>query len=147
MVDIRHRIGIRAPQEAVYAALVTREGVAGWWSSGTQGDGGRGGRLTLPFRAPEPYVIEVVAADPATHVRWRVVEGPAEWVGTHVDFRLSRPGEQTVVLFTHEGWAEPVEFLHHCSTKWAAYLFSLRELVERGAGRPGPYDLKIDDWD
>jgi hypothetical protein len=40
-----------------------------------------------------------------------------------------------------------VEFLHHCSTKWAAYLFSLRELVERGAGRPGPYDLKIDDWD
>jgi hypothetical protein len=107
MVDIRHRIGIRAPQEAVYAALVTREGVAGWWSSGTQGDGGRGGRLTLPFRAPEPYVV----------------------------------------LFTHEGWAEPVEFLHHCSTKWAAYLFSLRELVERGAGRPGPYDLKIDDWD
>lgn len=147
MVDILHRIGIRADVAAVYDALATRDGVAGWWTSGATGDGSAGGRLELPFAAPEPYVVEVVDAVPGEHVRWRVLEGPPEWVGTHVDFGLSRPGEQTVVLFRHEGWAEPVEFMHHCSTKWAAYLFSLRDLVETGAGRPAPGDLKIDDWD
>jgi hypothetical protein len=68
-------------------------------------------------------------------------------VGTHVDVRLRASGDVTVVLFTHEGWAEPVEFLHHCSTKWATFLLSLRDLVEEGAGRPWPRDLKIDDWD
>jgi hypothetical protein len=29
--------------------------------------------------------------------------------------------------------------------KWATFLLSLREWVETGAGRPSPYDLKIDD--
>ena len=27
--------------------------------------------------------------------------------------------DYTIVLFKHEGWEEPVEFMHHCSTKWA----------------------------
>jgi hypothetical protein len=50
------------------------------------------------------------------------------------------------VLFAHEGWAEPVEFMYHCSTKWATFLVSLKELVETGKGAPEPYDLQISDW-
>ena len=33
---------------------------------------------------------------------------------------------ETVVLFTHADWREPVEFMHHCSTKWATFLIGLR---------------------
>jgi hypothetical protein len=33
--------------------------------------------------------------------------------------------------------------MHHCSTKWASFLFGLMELVERGSGRPVPHDFKI----
>jgi hypothetical protein len=33
---------------------------------------------------------------------------------------LHRVGVNTTVLFKYEGWQEPVEFMHHCSTKWAA---------------------------
>lgn len=147
MVDILHRIGIRATPDAVTHALSTADGVAGWWSATTTGDGGLGGRLSVPFDDPtHPYVIEVVDLDPGATVRWRVVDGPPEWVGTHVEFRLSRPDDRTVVLFRHQGWAEPVEFMHHCSTKWATYLLSLREHLETGSGRPRPHDLKIDDW-
>ncbi|VTR78522.1 SRPBCC family protein [Cellulomonas hominis] len=147
MVDILHRVGVRASAHDVYAALTTSEGVAGWWTAGTESEAGPGGRITLRFdAAPEPYVLDVADAEPCTHVRWRVLEGPPEWVGTSVDFRLGGGDGQTVVLFRHEGWAEPVEFMHHCSTKWATFLLSLRELVETGAGRPAPHDLKIDDW-
>jgi hypothetical protein len=50
------------------------------------------------------------------------------------------------VLFKHEGWREPVEFMHHCSTKWATFLMSLKETVETGQGRPHPDDVRISDW-
>jgi hypothetical protein len=33
--------------------------------------------------------------------------------------------------------------MHHCSTKWATFLLSLKDLVERSEGRPEPRDTKI----
>ena len=45
------------------------------------------------------------------------------------------------------GWKEPVEFMHHCSTKWATYLMSLKSLVETGKGEPNPNDVNVSgDW-
>ena len=67
---------------------------------------------------------------------WEVVDGPAEWIGTTIDFDLNQDGEYTIVLFAHAGWREPVEFMHHCSTKWAMFLLSLKSLVETGTGAP-----------
>ena len=32
MVDIAHRVGIKAPASQVYQALATPEGVAAWWA-------------------------------------------------------------------------------------------------------------------
>jgi hypothetical protein len=37
--------------------------------------------------------------------------------------------------------------MHHCSTKWATYMLSLKALVETGSGKPSPDDVKIDAWD
>jgi hypothetical protein len=33
--------------------------------------------------------------------------------------------------------------MHHCSTKWATFLLSLRDLIEKAEGRPLPHDVKI----
>ena len=65
---------------------------------------------------------------------------------TTIDWRLSRSDGFTIVHFTHEGWAEPVEFLSHCSTKWAVFLLSLKALIETGTGSPSPDDVPISDW-
>lgn len=73
----------------------------------------------------------------------QVAQGPAEWVGTRIRFDLQQSGEHTVVLFRHQGWKEPVEFMPHCSTKWAIYLMSLKSLVETGTGTPNPNDPHI----
>ena len=79
-------------------------------------------------------------------VRWEVVGGPEEWIGTEVRFDIRQDGDWTIVLFRHEGWREPVEFMSHCSTKWATYLVSLKQLLETGTGAPDPRDLLVSDW-
>jgi hypothetical protein len=79
-------------------------------------------------------------------VLWQVVDGPKEWIGTRIDWELKRDGDYVIVLFRHLDWKEPVEFMHHCSTKWAIFLMSLKSLVETGKGAPSPNDIKIDNW-
>ena len=74
-------------------------------------------------------------------------QGPAEWVGTTVTFDLKTTGGETVLLFTHADWREPVEFMHHCSTKWGVFLISLKSLLETGKGAPAPNDIKLDSWE
>ena len=54
--------------------------------------------------------------------------------------------DYTIVMFGHRKWREEVEFMGHCSTKWATYLLSLRDLVETGKGKPAPNDLMISNW-
>jgi hypothetical protein len=90
MADILHRVGIKASLADVYHALTTPDGLAGWWTSNTQGDGHVGGVL---------------------------------------QFRFGVGG-----------------FMHHCSTKWALFLMSLKAFGETGKGFPDPHDVKIDNW-
>ena len=73
--------------------------------------------------------MKVLGLDPAKRVLWQVVDGPKEWIGTKVSFELKQEGDYTIVLFKHQGWKEPVEFMHHCSTKWGVFLMSLKSLV------------------
>jgi hypothetical protein len=75
-----------------------------------------------------------------------LLDGPPEWLGTKIRFDLKREDDYTVILFRHEGWKEPVEFMYHCSTKWAVFLMSLKSLVETGAGQPSPNDVRISNW-
>ncbi|MGW4328046.1 SRPBCC family protein [Nocardia sp. NPDC004573] len=146
MVDILHRVGIEAPVDEVYAALTTTEGLAGWWASDTRGTSDElGGLIEFRFGAGG-FDMRVRALEPGKRVLWEVVGGPDEWIGTEVDWTLDQAGDYTVVLFAHRGWKEPVEFMHHCSTKWAVFLLSLKSLVETGKGAPDPHDVKIDDW-
>lgn len=151
MVDIIHRLGIKAPIEQVYAAVATTEGVAGWWSRETTGESTSGGTIDVRFLTPAgdeigAMTMKVTALEPDRRVQWRVVAGPEEWIGTDITFDLKQDGEYTILLFGHRNWREAVEFTAHCSMKWATFLLSLRQLVETGTGRPSPDDLEIDNW-
>jgi uncharacterized protein YndB with AHSA1/START domain len=142
MPDILHRVGVRGSVAQVYEALSTPDGLSHWWIVGTTGESCVGG--TLHFR-PEGggFDMRVLESTPGAGVKWRCVGGPDEWIGTEISFRLQAKEDQTVVLFTHAGWREPVEFMHHCSTKWAVFLLSLKGWIEREEGRPHPYDVKL----
>lgn len=153
MVDITHRIGIKSPATQVYKALTSLEGLAHWWTGAVAGDGNKvGGKIEFTFRTRTgelrgTMVMEVKALNPQKEVRWRCIDGPAEWIGTDIIFQLSPQDSQTIILFGHRNWREEVEFTSHCSMKWATFLLSLREYVETGKGKPAPNDLAIDNWD
>jgi uncharacterized protein YndB with AHSA1/START domain len=147
MPDILHRIGIKSssPKEA-YKALTTFEGLAGWWTGEVRGQAEVGGVIHFRFGEHGFFDMKVLELDPARRVLWQVVGGPAEWIGTKVSFELKQDGAFTIVLFKHQDWKEPVEFMHHCSTKWGTFMLSLKSLVETGKGAPYPNDVLIDNW-
>ncbi|HEY1279521.1 MAG TPA: SRPBCC domain-containing protein [Acidimicrobiales bacterium] len=146
MIDIRHRIGIEAPQAQVHQALATREGVASWWSRDAEGDAGEGGKLVFRFGRPEARLeLEVVDVTP-DRVQWRCLYGPDEWLDTTITFELDEEDGETAVLFTHGGWREAVPFEAHCSTKWAYFLIGLKLLLEGGETSAAPGDLHISRW-
>lgn len=151
MPDIIHRIAIKAPADRVYEAVATAQGVAGWWTRDTTGTAGVGGSVNTRFLQPDGTEIghmdfEMTGLEPNREARWRFTDGPPEWIGTEATFQLAEDGEMTILVFGHRNWKEPVEFMAHCSMKWAVFLLSLRELVETGKGRPAPEDMKIDNW-
>ncbi|MGZ4547959.1 MAG: SRPBCC family protein [Blastococcus sp.] len=152
MVDILHRVGAAASLDEVYAAVATPEGVAGWWTTDTTGKSEVGGELVVRFHDDRSgeivgvFELEILELDPAGRVRWLVTSGPEEWIGTQIHFELKEEDGLTIVLFRHEGWKEPVEFMNHCSTKWATFLMSLKKLVETGTGDPAPRDVTISNW-
>ncbi|WP_372523638.1 SRPBCC domain-containing protein [Sulfuricaulis sp.] len=138
MPDILHRVGIKTTPEKVFEALATVEGLSHWWIADTAGDAKQGGIILFGFSD-----MKVVELKPNKLVKWKCVRGPKEWVDTDLTYQLVPKDDQTFVLFTHAHWKEPVEFMHHCSTKWATFLLSLKDWLERAEGRPAPYDVKI----
>ena len=56
MVDILHKVGIKAPAAEVYEALTTTAGLADWWTKDTKADGD-----VLQFRA-----AAITTGSPAT---------------------------------------------------------------------------------
>ncbi len=144
MAEIRHRVGIDATPAKVYEALATTDGIAKWWARDLDGDSSEGGTLNFYFGRPQPSLVMAVdAAVPDERVRWRCVQGPEDWVGTQVSFEIKASSEETVLLFAHEAWREPDEFMSHCSTKWGYFLIGLKSLLEGGVGTPHPQDLGL----
>jgi uncharacterized protein YndB with AHSA1/START domain len=150
MFDILHRVGIKASPEKVYQALATPEGVAGWWTTSTTGDRTTGGMIRTVFFADGKelgaFALKLLELHPGKRVVWQVMSGPPEWLGSKIGFDLKQEGDYTIILFKHDGWKEPVEFMYHCSTKWAVFLMSLKSLVETGKGQPSPTDVRISNW-
>jgi uncharacterized protein YndB with AHSA1/START domain len=151
MVNIIHRIGIRSTSDKVYKAVSTVEGVSNWWTEEVEGDGEAGGKIQFTFRTTTGDIkgqmrMEVKELIPQQRVHWRCVEGPDEWIGTNITFDLSEQDNQIILIFGHRNWRESVEFMAHCSMKWAVFLLSLRDYVETGKGKPSPNDIKIDNW-
>jgi uncharacterized protein YndB with AHSA1/START domain len=147
MPDILHKVGIKSTSlDSVYNALARIDGLSSWWTTTTRGESKVGGELQFRFGGGG-FDMKVLELEPGKRVLWQVVDGPEEWIGTKISFDLSQNGDWTVVLFKHQGWKAPVEFMHHCSTKWAVFLLSLKSLQETGKGDPWPNEIKLDSWE
>jgi len=154
MNGIYHKIGIRTGAAEVIKALTTKAGLAGWWTTQVDGDFASGSSSvgeSIHFEFGHKAAFDMKVQELASErVRWECTSGPEDWVGSHIDFKLSPStapdgGAMTLVFFRHEDWKKESEFTAHCSMKWATFLLSLKNLVEVGRGQPAPDDLKIDE--
>jgi hypothetical protein len=136
MPNIIHRIGTgKATVRQMYETVSTVEGLANWWTKKVSGESKIGGILQFRFSKGGPD-FEVIDLQSLKKVEWKCVQGPKEWINTHIEFNISKENEETVLLFKHGGWREEVEFMHHCSTQWAYFLIGLRKFLESGGGTP-----------
>ena len=147
MSDILHRVGIQATPQKVFEALSTQEGISSWWTSKVKVQPEVGSVMEMRFKNDSLIMhIQIEELNPPIFLKWRVLAGPPEWIGSTINFLLKLNGNETVVLFAHRGWKEQVDFMHHCSTKWGYYMFSLKALLEEGKGTPHPDELPASSW-
>ncbi|HVN97851.1 MAG TPA: SRPBCC domain-containing protein [Syntrophorhabdaceae bacterium] len=142
---IHHEVGIKASLKAVYQALTDTKKLAGWWTRDTRGSGSKVGDV-LEFRFGDfLQKFEVVELMPGRLVRWKAdkKETVEEWIGTEVAFHLNPDEKQVYVHFVHSGWRSDSGLLPHCSTKWAVFMLSLKDLLEKGKAHPYPKDVQI----
>ena len=101
------------------------------------------GIIILRFRDGGHIVMKVLELERAKLILWQVVGGSTESVGTKVSLGLAPEDGFTAVSFGHQGWKEPSDFMHHCSTKMG----DLSDESERAprtrqgrslSGRPAP---------
>ena len=137
MPDILHKVGLKSSSpDNVYEALSAVEGLSRWWTSDTRGESKVDGVLQFRF-GDGGFDMKILELKPGKRVLWQVADGPEEWLGTTISFDVKQNGDWTIVLFKHQGWKEPVEFMHHCSTKWAVFLLSLKRSSKPARARPG----------
>ena len=147
MPDILHRLTVKAPREHVHEMVATKTGLERWWSGHPVGGAETvGDKLLFYFGGDEPSaVMEIVENSPDT-VAWRCVGGPSDWQGTEIVYSLEPTDNgETTMLFTHAGWREPNEFMHHCSTHWASYLIGLKAGLEGENFTPFPQG-EVNHW-
>ena len=140
MSMIAMKIGVGCKPAEALAAINSIEGLSQWWTTETRGDSKLGGTIQFRFNGEGPD-MEVTKSTDDTVV-WKCLSGHAEWAGTELQFEI-REESETIILFQHRNWETESPMFHHCSMKWAAFLFSLKYYLDEGVGRPFPNDIKV----
>ena len=142
MAEINHSIGINASVQSVQKALNSIDGLKGWWTTQVSGEVEQGG--TIQFRFGDHGGPDMLVTKNSPHqISWECTSGPEEWLKTQLHFDIKEVEDQIMVFFSHSGWKETSPFHHHCSTKWAVFLLSLKKYLEDGEGFAYPKDIKI----
>jgi len=131
----------QSPEEVFNAV----NNVRGWWSELIDGATEKAGDIFIYRHKDLHYSKQkLTTVVPGKTVVWEVIESQlnflkntSEWNGTLVKFDISKKGNKTELVFTHEGLRPEIECYGACSNGWTYYLEnSLLKLIESGKGQP-----------
>lgn len=135
MAEIGHEIKIRAPQNTVFAALTTLEGLRAWHTSRVDGNPDTGGVIAM--HTEPKFEWKVLKTDRPHRVEWECIKGPGHAVGTRARFDLSPSADgRTLVELSHAGWIDTSGNYRKCNTRWGILLHHLRKYAETGKAEP-----------
>jgi len=143
MAEIHHLVGVKASPAKAFAAVATAKGVSGWWSTTVRGQVAKGKVFDVVFRDAK-VSLETVTLQKNKKVAWKTVENDYAMKGTRVTFEISRKRNETIIQMAHTGFKRVPEFdFAFLSTKWALFMLSLKDYIEKGKGRPFPRDAYV----
>ncbi len=147
MPNIIQRIGSnKTSVQQLYDSISSTTGLSNWWTKDVSGESKIGSVIQFRFSKGGPD-FEVIDMQNLKRVEWKCVQGPKEWIDTHIEFDILNEQDEIILLFKHSGWREEVEFMHHCSTQWAYFLIGLRRFLETGEETPyGKNFEPISNW-
>jgi uncharacterized protein YndB with AHSA1/START domain len=134
---------IDAAPHDLYQAVTTAQGVQGWWSATTSGEGDE---ITVRFGGDNFQTLKLVDLIPDRHAEWEwiaqyfpIEETPQtdEWVGTRISFDIQpNPDGSSTLVFTHIDLTPQLACYDLCLPGWNFYLSSLTHYLEEGVGSP-----------
>ncbi len=139
MHTVKNIIEISKSPAAVLAALTTKEGIKGWWT--TDCECNEAERLaTFRFAKPEglfSFTFRLDGADERGVAMTCVGEqGNPDWIGTKLSFGLAAAGTGTRLTLEHAGFAANDEGFQRVVQGWSYFVGSLKSYVETGVGTP-----------
>jgi len=137
MKTILQSVDIKSSAAAIYEALTTEKGLAGWWTETVQVEEGVGGVIDFTFGAAFNPNMRIMALEPNERVEWTCVGGHEPWQDNTFEFRIDERASMCVLFFT-QAYARELsdEEYGRYNFNWGFYLESLRSLVQAGRGTP-----------
>ena len=142
MADIMHTLKIQAPPDRVFQAIASADGIRNWWTRDASLEASVGGAGEFGFYNRR-FVAKVVidALEPPVRIKWRLTN--AAWPGAVIEFSVKPESNHTRLSFAHRGYAEADQRYASATTRWGAYLLSLKSYLESGKGSPNPDDIDL----
>ena len=141
MKTIHHVLDINAGTPAIWAALTTAAGLAGWWTGRVSTEEAAAGpRISFVFDGDFNPVMQVAGAIDEQRLQWRCIAGHGNWQDNTFTFELAGlPDGRTRLRFT-QGYAVELSDDDYgiCNFNGGYYLESLRLMLTTGTGRPYP---------
>lgn len=140
--DFTTNILVDETPEIVFNAV---NNVRGWWSEGIVGNTTKlNDEFTFEVKDIHQSKQKLVEVIPGEKIVWLVtesrlefIEDKDEWTNSKIVFEISKVGDKTKLVFTHEGLVPEGECYGACSPAWTEYIqHSLYNLITTGIGDP-----------
>jgi hypothetical protein len=140
--DFTTTIVVDQTPEEVFKAI---NNVRGWWSENIEGGTEKlNDEFTYLVRDLHKCTMKLIEVIPGKKVVWLVLdnyfsftEDKTEWIGTKIEFDVTKKGNKTQVHFIHWGLVPAYECYNICFEAWSGYINnSLRNLITTGKGQP-----------
>ena len=133
----------KTPEE-VFKAIAN---LRGWWSEEIEGNTDKLNEEFL-YHYKDVHICKMKTIEfiPGKKVVWLVLDNhfsftkdKTEWIGTKLNFEISKKNNQTQLIFTHIGLVPQYECYDICDEAWTNYIKnSLHKLITTGKGQPNP---------
>ena len=137
-MNYKYEVQLSATPEAVFKALTTSKGIAGWWAKSNRLWKENADEFLSVDFGQVKKLMRVEKTTPLSGLIWNVLECTLhEWPGTRITFNITPASDGGSLLkLEHIGLNPQLECFESCSSGWEYFMVSLKQYVETGEGTP-----------